>query len=288
MSSPEEQALVWVARFASSYLAGKTLDNLFGRGGLVRQWFGRPIETARAAALQNTDDFGDCLAAQLQQREGIVDDDPAVAARVAAAMEDPDVLAVLCDAIRSAARTDSRERHELLARLVADRLLVDAGSPLALNASMACEAIRRLAPRHLRLLAVIVYVERWRGVRPSVEHAGDIEALDTLAKDMAMLLPASADRYDRMQMEAASCVAGMYSLGRRPMTKMLARACPSLEEDRMRRFCEEADIGQRLMQIWKNPLSVCILTTVGELLGIRALEQLLEVTVCLDGSHWEE
>jgi len=281
VTPPEEQVLAWAAQAVFGALASKTWDNLVGRGGLLGQWLDK-VKTGRAAGLQNTGDFGDCLAAQFQRRAPELEGDPEAAARVAAAMEDPDVLAVLYDAINSAARTDSRERHELLARLVADRLLVDGESPLALNASMACEAVRRLAPRHLRLLAVIVYVEKWRSVRPSVEHAEAAEALATLAADMELLLPDGADRYDRMQMEAASCVTGLYSRGRSSCTKMLAKACPSLTKDRL------THIAQTLSEIWNNMLSPCVLTTVGELLGIRVVEQLLGVTVSLDGSHWEE
>lgn len=71
---------------------------------------------------------------------------------------DPDAGALMRHAIISAARTSSEERHEILARAVANRLTADAESRQAVASSMAVEAVPRLAGIHLDLLGVAAFV----------------------------------------------------------------------------------------------------------------------------------
>lgn len=96
--------------------------------------------------------FLSLLAARMEQLEHDNTDD-AFAARVAAALDDPDFSAVLRDAILGAARTDDHQKHVVLARLVAERLVADDDSTIAASVGVAVPVVPHLTSKQLRLLA---------------------------------------------------------------------------------------------------------------------------------------
>lgn len=85
--------------------------------------------------------------------------------RVDGNLEDPDFWTTFEKAAEAAARSGNDEKHELLARLVVERLASAADSTRALASARAVEVVPHLAPQHLVLLglAALVY-----DVRPSI------------------------------------------------------------------------------------------------------------------------
>lgn len=64
----------------------------------------------------------------------------------------PDFSAVLQEAVLSSARTSSEQKHDLLARIVAEKVLSTDDKITSLVSSMAIKAVQELAPRHLYFL----------------------------------------------------------------------------------------------------------------------------------------
>jgi hypothetical protein len=74
------------------------------------------------------------------------------------ALSDPDYTYLLYEAVLGAARSNSEQKHKLLARLVTDRLAAEPDSLRTLAAHMACNAVPQLSNMHLKLLGVLYII----------------------------------------------------------------------------------------------------------------------------------
>lgn len=132
--------------------AGSAMSRAIGHGmrWISDRYKGHPKEAIGAAQRNVVNFFGHvnmCLDGQ-QQIEGIE-------YRIEQALADPDYTSLFQEAVLGAARTNSEQKHRLLARLVTDRLTAEPESLRNLAAHMACNAIPQLSPIHLRLLGVM-------------------------------------------------------------------------------------------------------------------------------------
>jgi hypothetical protein len=96
------------------------------------------------------------------------------------ALSDPDYTCLFQEAVLNAARTNSEEKHKLLARLVTDRLTAEPDSKQNFAAHMACNAVPHLSADHLRLLGVMYVIH----CQPVPEH---LKGLSKSAVDEAGL-----------------------------------------------------------------------------------------------------
>jgi hypothetical protein len=97
--------------------------------------------------------------ASLAQRIDLLENaNPGGGEKISSALADPDFNAVLDGAVRAAVRTGSREKQEILANTVAERLVADPESTVALSMSAATDTIARLSGRHLTTLCVMTLV----------------------------------------------------------------------------------------------------------------------------------
>ncbi len=95
--------------------------------------------------------------------------------KMRAALEDPDFTATLENAVYGSARTNSRERHKVLATIVAERLKADGGGVKASASNMAVEILPRLAGVHLEWLGLlaVIYTIRADWLIPDEAHADE-------------------------------------------------------------------------------------------------------------------
>jgi len=126
--------------------------------GCAKKWIsakfhGHP-QKAIDAALSNFNDFSGqiniCFGG-MQQIEGFEE-------KKEQALADPDYTSLFQEAVLGAARTSSEQTHNLLARLVTDRLTAEPDSLHTLAAHMACNAVPQLSPTHLRLLGAMYII----------------------------------------------------------------------------------------------------------------------------------
>jgi hypothetical protein len=150
----------------------------------LRRFLARLTGKAILKAEENAEDFVQLLAERVERLESLP---TSPAQLVAAASEDPDFAAVIHSAVLGAARTNSRERHALLAQAVAQRLVATPGSVRAVASNLAVETIPRLANVHLEILGLLAVI--W-GIRPRdlipAEPAENDEGEQSVAEVSAM------------------------------------------------------------------------------------------------------
>ena len=130
-----------------------SLASRYGKKWLEDKYQGHPqeaIETAQKNAVNFYGQVNICLEG-LQQIEGIE-------SKREQALADPDYTSLLQEAVLGATRTNSVQKHRLLARLVTDRLTAEPDSLRNLAAHMACNAVPHLSPTHLRLLGAMYII----------------------------------------------------------------------------------------------------------------------------------
>jgi hypothetical protein len=125
----------------------------YGARWLSDRYSGHPreaIETAQGNAVNFYGQVNICLDG-LQQIKGFED-------KKNQALTDPDYTTLFQEAVLGAARTNSEQKHRLLARLVTDRLTAEPDSLRNLAAHMACNAVPQLSNTHLKLLGALYVI----------------------------------------------------------------------------------------------------------------------------------
>jgi hypothetical protein len=125
----------------------------------LKSYFRDHSENVIQTAARNSDNFLDKLAKEIKEVEMA---GPEASARIDIVQDDPSFSAMLHEATIGAAQTSDETKHELLARLVAERMNTESEDLLAIASRMACEAIIRTTPTQLTLLG---FLARLRHIR---------------------------------------------------------------------------------------------------------------------------
>ena len=135
--------------------SGKLTEKAWDSGA---KWLSKYFQDYNPKAIkkaeQNALAFLADLAHRVNQLEVVATDSELIKQRIESALEDPDFSAILKDAMLISARTESENTHKVMARLVSERLQSRAGDLLSLTIPLACESVKALTNRQLRLLAV--------------------------------------------------------------------------------------------------------------------------------------
>jgi hypothetical protein len=215
--------------------------------------------TAAEKARENAGQFLIELANWVKQLE----DSKAVAdATIKSAQDDPDFSILLQKAMLSSAQTSDKEKHRVLARLVAERLKANSNSRTAVMTKLACDAIPNLTRIQLHLLGLLAIVYDLNLTTP----------LD--AKQYHQLLMARLTRYvgldfdfhDLSHLEAVSCLRNSAPAGRDFSANLSARnKGGDFDFDRFSR----EPTGKSILEMWARwELWSVIPTTTGMLVGI--------------------
>ena len=214
------------------------------------------------AANRNFDDFRGQVNISLggfQQIEGFEE-------KMEHAAADPDYTTLLQEAALGAARTNSVQKHKLLARLVTNRLAAEPDSLRTLAAHMACNAVPQLSPKHLRFLAfmTVVYArEHPQDILGASDEETIKNGLEWLLKELSSLMPIERmSSFDYTHLSAASCITFGHNidlldvLQQRFGVKQMSRA-----------WIEH--YGKELSQVWvEHKVGTAYLTPAGALVGI--------------------
>jgi hypothetical protein len=152
-----------------SGMAGATAKELVsGTVDLAKRWLADHYRSHREKAITTADNRAWKFVARLSRRVDRLEQASKNAGetieRLHHALDSPEYSASLQLAVISSSLTDDDEKHELLARAVADRLIAADESLLALTIAIAIQTIPHLSPKHLRFLGIAALVE---GIRPS-------------------------------------------------------------------------------------------------------------------------
>ncbi|MEW5980717.1 MAG: LPO_1073/Vpar_1526 family protein [Acidobacteriota bacterium] len=125
----------------------------------LRERFGSHAAEAQEKARENAAKFVHQLAIRISGLERMHSLDQE---KVSNEQRNPQFSFVLQQTIINAARTCEPEKHDLLARLVADRLTTSSETTFALASDMASDAIVRSTRRQLHLMALCCFLDEIR------------------------------------------------------------------------------------------------------------------------------
>lgn len=141
-------------------VAGKFAEKAWDSAeGWMRERFGSHTAETQEQAKQNVGQFVQQLAIRVKNLE---DERKIDQGTITSSYKHPQFSAVLQIAILGAAQTDDELKHDLLARLVANRLASASESTMALASQLAVKAICRATKRQLTLMALACFLEEVR------------------------------------------------------------------------------------------------------------------------------
>lgn len=206
------------------------------------------------------------------------------------ALADPDYTSLFQEAVLGAARTDSEQKHKILAYLVTDRLTSESDSLRTLAAHMACNAVPQLSAAHLRFLgfmAVIYALDTPAFITTAssepfaenFEKGGEYplrfrSGLKWISEELTPLLPiGDMTEYDYAHLAAVSCIA--YGRVNKDLLDVL---CWKFNvKGGVRAWMEKAEIGKILYQYWdQDMVSHASLTPAGALIGMHVRDILIQ------------
>ncbi|MDA3919399.1 MAG: hypothetical protein PF501_01755 [Salinisphaera sp.] len=244
--------------------AGKFVEKAWDSGEKwVVSYFADHQPKAREKAEENSADFlkrlGDRVS-HLEKTNQVTEE------ALVTAQEHPEFSVVLQKAMLSAAQTESESKHDLLSRLVAERIQASPESLLSMASKMACDAISFTTPNQLNILGLLVnmlYIQP-NGLTNEQQH------LPWLRARLSPFLSLDANNMDYTHLESLSCLK-FESFITRDLAQILTN---NMGESFDYAAFKAIDFGKNIIDIWEDKgLKSCQLTTVGQILGVMVSDQ---------------
>ena len=252
-------------------VAGKLAEKAWdGATGWLADRFAHHTEKARTAARNNTVQFIIELANRVQtlERKQQID------ARTAEEREShPQFALLLQTAVLAGAQTDSREKHQLLADLVAARLTTNADTTLALASEMACQAVARATARQLSLLGLCAFLQDVRPRDPILKgtHGAWLDA------SLEPFVDIEFNEIDALHLVAIACATYDPTAEKDLMLWLRMKVRAGVDED----IFEDSTYLDLLEIMWGEGLAGLQLTSVGTLIGGLVFDRLTGATTGL-------
>lgn len=280
-----EPLSIVVISAAAGGVAGKLIEKAWERG---EKWLSKYQEDhhpkAQEKGIQNALDFLNYLALKIGELEKKADNPKIFKSRMRTCLEDPDFSVLLKNAILTSSRTKDKEKHEILARIVSERLNCDSESLIALTSFIACEAVGYLTPNQLRLLGIaeLVFDIRTAPFPPKIPPE-QFDKWYTQWLDR-MLLPqitgVKATRLDWIHLMSVSCIK-YEPIITRDLNKVLSPKDESYKWN-FEEYINNYETGKSLNELWNKGIKSITLTSAGTLIGIYVNDILTESKTIID------
>ena len=235
-----------------------------GLSWISDRYKGHPKDATKTAQNNAINFFGQvniCLEGQ-QQIQGIED-------KTKQALADPDYTSLFQEAVLGAARTNSEQKHKLLARLVTDRLTAEPDSLQNLAAHTACNAVLQLTSKQLKILGAIYVIRHLPAPQHITKISIDADRINVGIKwFLEEITPFYPIRWvseeDLAHMASMSCIAyvpqpfsGSYYIDDWKLTTTIKhKLCPdersgfmfSVEET----YIRQNPIGEDIWNVWDD------------------------------------
>lgn len=262
---PEPLTLIAIGA-AIGGAAGKFVEKAWDSGEKwVVSHFRDHHEKAKAKAVENSVDFLRCLGDRVTRLEknGRVSEN-----FLSVAQEHPEFSIVLQKAILSAAQTSERSKHDLLARLVTERLQAAPESLVSMVSKMACDAVSYVTPNQLSILGLITNLLY---VSPT-DRLDAFAAMEWFRSRVTPFLGVNLSELEYTHLESLSCMRFNLFVSRDLAKILLARFGEGFDTD----ILQTTQFGQLLSRKWCDEhLQQCSLTTLGQLIGVMVNDQRL-------------
>lgn len=244
--------------------AGKFVEKAWDSGEKwVVSYFSNHQEKAREKAEENSADFLRKLGARVSELEKakLISEEALVTAQ-----EHPDFSVVLQKAMLSAAQTDNESKHDLLSRLVAERIQASPESMLSMASKMACDAISYTTPNQLLILGFITNVLY---INPNgLFHQS--QYLPWLQARLSPFLGVNPNHMDYTHLESLSCLK-FETFITRDLAQILSQKMGSGFDYE---GFKSTQLGEKVLAVWEGgSLNSCQLTSVGQILGVMVSDQ---------------
>jgi len=249
--------------------AGKFTEKALDAGTKwIASYFKDHKEKTQAQAGKNATDFLGELAQRIEQLEACRQVSKET---IESAQDHPDFSILLQKAILSAAQTDLKEKHQLLARLVAERLRASPESLLSLASKLACEVISHTNVSQLRILALLAVVTL---VAPSSLLTAE-DFTEWLVNRLYPIIDIELRPLDLIHLEALSCVRMRLIIDDDIGHVIASKNNNTFNND----FLTRNEVGIKLCETWKrNRIGAMSLTSIGQIIGVYAYDMVTNTT----------
>jgi len=244
--------------------AGKFVEKAWDSGEKwIKSYFENHHERSQERAKENTLSF---LADLAKRVDNLEKERTLSSEQISTSQEHPDFSVVLQKAMITAAQTESKEKHQLLSRLVAERMKATPESLLALASKMACDAISYTTSNQLKLLGLITNIMY---IKPSSKLSKEqyMGYLQARLGPFSEIRPANLDYF---HLEALSCLKYESFLSIDLKIILTDKNQGEFDFDAFK----EQPLGKSLTDIWeKHQLKSTQLTSVGQIIGVMVSDQ---------------
>lgn len=256
--------------------AGKFVEKAWDSGEKwISSYFANHHEKSQKKAKENTISFLNDLAMRVESLEK---SKRVTAEQISSAQEHPDFSVALQKAMISASQTENKEKHQLLSRLVTERIKATPESLIALASKMACDAISYTKSSQLKILGLITNILY---VNPNQDLTEE-QYLGWLQSRITPFMGLQVSNLDLNHLESLSCLK-YESIITRDLQK-------TLTDKNKGKFnygtFKDSPLGKFLVDIWENQhLKSTQLTSTGQIIGVMVSDQVTGAATNMDG--WE-
>lgn len=236
---------------------GKFVEKAYDSG---QKWIATYFADHKPKAVEKAQENSADFLRQLADRIKILEDqNVATREQIETAQDHPDFSVALQKALLTAAQTDNREKHHLLARILADRLTAPAEGMQAMASKMACDAIGFMTPNQLKLLGLVT----------ALFYVGPTNQLNEGTYSIWLLgrfnpyMSTNFQNLDLLHLESLSCLKYSHFL-----TRDLAQVLSEKNKGVFDKAFTESPLGAHIKILWEQGLKSVDLTSVGQLIGV--------------------
>ncbi len=269
---------------AATSAGGKFVDKAWDNASKwLKETFKGHNEEVKEQALKNSESFMQNTGKQLQVIVQNTQNSPVTVQLINDNFRDPDFSATLQEATIASARTNSEEKHILLARLIAERVTAKPEELVSLVSSSAVDAIRQLSSKHLHILGLAALVYQIRPVNFPANlppEVVEVQAKQWWDKQLSALL-AQAKELNNVEIRhlvSVSCV-DHDTIFSRNLNEILKSGFGKWNTQK---FLEESENGKKLLEIFKSTVEHITLTSTGMLIGVLVHDQVTGIHTVID------
>ncbi len=248
-------------------VVSKSVEKLWDiYGHWLTEVFGSHSAEAQQEARENTTQFIQELAIRIDVGENV---QPASERIISRGATHPQFSYLLQKSILNAAKTDDRQKHALLAQLIADRLATQPNTTFSLASEMVSDAITLSTPHQLKLMAICGFLEdlRPRDPLPVADYRLWLNSFLTPFSDFEFRI------FDARHLVAVGCAS---------FDRQSGRDLDILLQMKGGLHCigstfTDAEELYYLQSAWVEGMAGVQLTSVGSIVGCLALDQFLGI-----------
>ena len=187
------------------------------------------------------------------------------------------------------ALTEDKQKHELLAKLVANRLTRETEDMFALASSQACDAVSMLTINQMKILGLLILEDH---LQPSPFPPANMSQeefnkwyVEYLMDNMQVYRDLAILRLDMVHLAALSCISISGISVRDHLRHMLFLKKESGMTFDINLFTS-TELGKKMEELWESHLNGVSPTSIGELIGIYVSDMLHNTTTSLES--WGE